>query len=114
MRSRLFLRLAALVLVGAVVAGCASEYVKVAPKPPDQYTRLGPAKGSACGALGFVINWASFVPMGLNSRIERAYANAVASVPGATGLVDVTLEESWAWWIVVTSRCTTVSGVAIK
>jgi hypothetical protein len=52
--------------------------------------------------------------MGLNSRIERAYANAVASVPGATGLVDVTLEESWAWWIVVTSRCTTVSGVAIK
>jgi len=30
--------------------------------------------------------------MWLNGRVQRAYDNAVASVPGATGLIDVTLQ----------------------
>ncbi len=52
--------------------------------------------------------------MGLNSRVERAYADAVASVPGATALVNVTMQENWYWWFLGTTRCVTVSGEAIK
>ncbi len=52
--------------------------------------------------------------MGLDSRIQRAYDRALASVPGATGLVDVTIEESWYWWLLGTSRNVTITGEAIK
>jgi hypothetical protein len=50
----------------------------------------------------------------LNGRIERAYNNAVASVPGATGLIDVTYKEDWYWWILGTARTVTITGEAIK
>ena len=52
--------------------------------------------------------------MGINSRVENAYQNALASVPGATALVDVTMRENWQWWVIGTSRCVTVTGEAIK
>ena len=52
--------------------------------------------------------------MFLNSRIDRAYDNALESVPGATALIDVTFEESWFWWVIGTGRTVTVSGEAIK
>jgi hypothetical protein len=52
--------------------------------------------------------------MGLNTRFHRAYDNAVASVPGATGLVDVTIEESWFWWVIGTARAVTITGEAIR
>ncbi len=55
-----------------------------------------------------------FIPVGLNSRDERAYNAAVASVPGATALVDVTMHENWYWWLLGTARCVTISGEAIK
>jgi hypothetical protein len=52
--------------------------------------------------------------MGINGRVANAYKNAVDSVPGATALVDVTIQEHWAWWLFATSRCVTVTGEAIK
>lgn len=52
--------------------------------------------------------------MGLNSRSDRAYKNAIESVPGATGLINVTYQEDWLWWIIGTSRDVTIKGDAIK
>ena len=52
--------------------------------------------------------------MGLNSRYERAYSDAIAKAPGATGLIDVTLREDWYWWFIGTARCVTLNGEAIK
>jgi hypothetical protein len=52
--------------------------------------------------------------MGLNSRTDRAYKNALSKAPGATALIDVTYDESWFWWIVGTARTVTISGEAIK
>lgn len=52
--------------------------------------------------------------MGLNSRSGKAYDNAVASVPGATGLMNVTYQEDWFWWILGTGRTVTITGDAIK
>lgn len=112
-RSRFGLLLSA-ISVPILFAGCASNFVKVSPTPPVTYSRMGPATGSACGSLGIVATAYYFIPMGLNSRVERAYAKAVASVPGATGLVDVTLQEKWYWWLIGTARCVTVTGEAIK
>lgn len=98
----------------AVLSGCASGFTTVSPTPPQQYTRLGHAEGSACGSLGILATAYYFIPMGLNSRVERAYNNALDSVPGATALVDVTVKEDWMWWVIGTGRCVTVTGEAIK
>ena len=102
------------VAASAVLAGCASGFTTVAPAQPQHYSRLGKASGSACGSLGIIASAYYFIPMGANTRIERAYENAVASVPGATALVDVTVSEDWFWWVIGTARCVTVSGEAIK
>jgi hypothetical protein len=104
------------VLLGCLplIGGCASGLTTIAPQPPAQYEKLGPATGKASGSLGILGTAYYFIPMGLNTRVERAYDNAVASVPGATGLIDVTFEESWYWWIIGTARTVTLSGEAIR
>ena len=97
-----------------LLAGCVSEPVTVAPTPPPTFQRLGTAEGKACGSLGVLATAYYVVPMMLNSRVERAYQRAVASVPGATGLINVTYQEDWFWWLIGTARCVTVTGEAIR
>jgi hypothetical protein len=101
-------------IASLLLSACASTYTNVAPTPPKEFQRLGQAKGSACGSLGILATAYNFVPMALNSRVETAYGNAVASVPEATALVDVTMKEDWYWWVLGTARCVTVTGEAIK
>lgn len=103
-----------LLLCAMLLSGCASGPTMIAPEPPAQYEKLGPATGKASGSLGILATAYYFVPMGLNTRVDRAYDNAVASVPGATGLIDVTIDESWFWWVIGTGRTVTISGVAIR
>jgi hypothetical protein len=86
----------------------------VAPMPPQKYEVIGHAKGEGCGALGLLATAYYAFPMGLNSRVQRAYDEALGSVPGATGLINVQLKEDWAWPILVTTRCTSITGDAIK
>lgn len=104
----------AAVMTSAFLSACVSTSTNVAPMPPKEFQRLGQAKGAACGSLGIVATAYYFVPMALNSRVETAYGNAVASVPGATALVDVTVKEDWYWWVIGEARCVTVTGEAIK
>jgi len=96
------------------LAGCSSAPVMVAPEPSAQFERLGKAEGSSCGALLIFGSALNFLPAGLNERVENAYASALASVPGATGIIDVTMYENWYWWFVGTSRCVTIKGEAVK
>ena len=98
----------------AVIVGCTSGFTTIAPRPPKHYETLGHASGEATGSLGILGTAYYFIPMGLNSRIESAYNNALKSTPGATSLIDVTYEESWYWWLIGTARTVTVSGEAIK
>ena len=104
----------ALLLGATLVGACASEPFNVAPRPPEKYEKLGQASGKACGSLLILATAYNFIPILLNSRVERAYANAVQSVPGATGLVNVTLQEDWTWWIIGSARCVTITGEAIR
>lgn len=97
-----------------LLQACSSAPTMVAPQPPAKYQKLGRAEGQACGALGMVATAYYAIPMGLNSRVERAYAAALESVPGATSLINVEIQEQWTWAVLATARCTTVSGDAIK
>ncbi len=102
-------------------AGCASAYKTVLPTPPDRYQKLGAAKGNACGSMMILAPY-YFIPLvelpfiggTLNKRIENAYQNAIASVPGATALLDVTMQETWYWWVLGSTKCVTISGEAIR
>ncbi len=111
---RFFLTNGSLAALSILISACASGPTLISPQPPAQYESLGPATGEATGSLGILGTAYYFVPMGLNSRVERAYENAVASVPGATGLINVTLEESWYWWLIGTGRRVTITGEAIR
>lgn len=100
--------------LSCLLAGCASEPVSVAPMPPAKYLILGKARGEACGSFGILTPPLYFVPMGLNTRVQKAQQRALASVPGATSLINVELQDDWYWWILASTRCTTISGDAIK
>ncbi|HSD36947.1 MAG TPA: hypothetical protein VLC92_05530 [Rhodocyclaceae bacterium] len=97
-----------------ILSACSSNPVNIAPLPPVKYEVLGKAKGEGCGSLGFLATAYYFVPMGINGRVEKAYQAALDSVPGATSLVNVEIDEIWAWWVIGTMRCTTITGDAIK
>lgn len=97
-----------------LLSACSSAPTMVSPTPPENYEVLGPTEGSATGSLGIVSTAYYVIPMGLNSRTERAYSRAIEKVPGATGLIDVSYHESWAWWLIGTARTVTIQGTAIK
>lgn len=102
-----------IILSTMLAAGCSSDPMKIAEPSKAGREVLGHAQGSACGSL--LLGWPvySFIPAGINSRVERAYERALNSVPGATGLTNITIEDSWAWWLLGISRCFTVEGEAI-
>jgi len=95
-------------------SGCSSHQVMIEKAPPAKYEKIGVAKGEGTGSLGLAATAYYFIPMGLNSRSERAYDNALQSVPGATSLINITYQEDWFWWILGTGRTVTITGDAIK
>lgn len=97
-----------------LLSGCSSHNVTIAPAQPEKYEVLGKAEGTGSGSLGIISTAYNFIPMGLNSRTERAYDNAVTSVPGATGLINVSYQEDWMWWLIGTARNVTIKGDAIR
>ena len=101
-------------IAGLIVSGCASTYTNIAPTPPEEYQIIGSATGSSTGSLGILSTAYNFVPMGLNSRIDKAYQDALSKHPEATGLIDVTYQEDWYWWFIGTARTVTIQGTAIK
>jgi hypothetical protein len=108
------MRLGAGLILGIGLLGCASTPQNVSPMPPMKYEVLGKASGKACGSLGILATGYHFIPMGVNSRVEKAYQNALSSVPGATGLINVEVQEDWYWWFIGTARCVRISADAIK
>lgn len=98
----------------ALLSGCASQFTNIAPLPPEKFEKLGHAEGKACGTMLIDGTAWNFIPVMLNSRVERAYQAALESVPGSTALVNTTMEEYWIWWYIGTTRCTTITGEAIR
>jgi hypothetical protein len=111
----MFIRLSAIALLaGALLTACASGHTTISATPPAKYEKLGKVTGTATGSLGIGGTAYYFIPMGLNSRVERAYQDALSKAPGATGLIDVSYQETWFWWVIGTARNVTITGEAIK
>lgn len=108
------MKIAMLIVVLVFLAACSSGNVVITKPPQENYQKLGKTEGSACGTMGVISTAYNFLPILLNDRYERAYKEAIEKVPGATALIDVTLEESWFWWVIGTTRCATVTAEAIK
>ena len=98
----------------SILPGCSSGSRTIVLTPPAKYVMLGAAKGKGSGAIGILNPVYHFIPVGINSRVETAYENALKSVPGATSLIDVTYQENWFWIVVGTTRTVTITGQAIK
>ena len=105
---------ACLLSATAFLGGCSSGFTNVAPTPPQNYQVLGQTTGTGCGSLGVLATAYYVIPMGLNSRVENAYVDAISKVPGATSLINVTIKEDWYWWLIGTARCVTLTGEAVK
>ncbi len=111
-----------LMIAFMAATGCASTYKTVLPTPPDDYQKLGEAKGKACGSMMILATTFNFIPVvelpflggKLNERVENAYQNAIDSVPGATALLNVTMQENWFWWVLGSTKCVTITGEAIR
>jgi hypothetical protein len=97
-----------------MVTGCASPMTTIAKTPPARYEVLGKATGKAKGTMLLFDGLLTWMPVMLNTRVERAYNQALCSVPGATGLINVTLQENWCWWLIGSTRAVTITGDAIK
>ncbi len=105
---------ALLSLALAASSACASGWVDLSPVPPASYANLGPAEGEACATYALALPWHQILAFGASDRLLRARDAAIASVPDATGLVDVTLQERWAYWGLFSRRCAIVRGDAIR
>lgn len=97
-------RSAVLVALAAVWAGCSGPLVKIAPEPPARYEVTAAGRGSACGFSLFGI-----IPIGTNSRAQRAYDVALKASGGA-GLTDVKVTERWYYAYVGEVFCTDIEG----
>jgi len=97
-----------------LVGGCAGNYVKIAPRASETYENLGPVEGSGCGTMLFLSTAYNFIPVNLNERVDDAYKEALGKVPGATGLINVSYSETWFWWVLGTTRCTKITGEAVR
>lgn len=88
--------------------------VNVFPLPPAHYQILGRVEGMGCGTLALVGLVVNFIPFNDSDRLERAYRLAVGTLPGTTSLINVDVREDWFWWGLATTRCTLVTGDAIR
>ena len=111
---RVLKRFVAAPLVALLSAGCASDWVNVAPLPPEQYKQLGAAEAEACGLRLLALPWHQVLSKGMNTRLQEAYDAAVAGVPGATALIDVTFQERWSYGIILSEHCVAIRGEAIR
>lgn len=101
-------RVAALLVVLALAA-CSSAplTIQTASIGPNERI-LGDVNGSAVGLMLFQI-----VPIGQNSRFDRAYASALSHTPGATRIVNPTIRENWFWAYLLNGYVFHVSGTAV-
>lgn len=91
-----------------IISGCTSTGTVIVRNPPENPTKLGRVEGTATGAV------CGLIPIAANSRTERAYAAALAKAPGATALMDVTLQENWYTFYLGTLQVVTITGEAVK
>lgn len=90
------------------ICGCASVPLKLPNVDTQNYEVLGEGSASAVGIMLF-----NFIPIGQNTRFERAYQAAVDSKEGDQ-LLNPVIHEQWFWGFILNGYKTTVRGTVIK
>lgn len=93
---------------------CSSDHIVIQRLQTGEEKTLGKVKGTACGFLGVLVPWYYFIPIEQNSKVGKAYNYAVQQIPGARGLKNITIEETWFWAVLGITQCMTISGDAIQ
>ena len=101
----------AVIIVAATVlvlnAGCSSNVVRVGPRPAPDATLGQNVEASGCGLL-----FLDLFPIGVNSRTERAYKNAVGT---GSGLADTQIRNYWFYFPFLGNvLCTTIKGTVVR
>ncbi len=80
----------------AIAAACSSVPLRIPGAELEAgEVAHGQVTGESTGVMLFQI-----IPIGQNDRFQEAYERAMLSAPGATRLIDVTIQESWFWaWL---------------
>jgi hypothetical protein len=103
-------RVLGLLVVVLVVAGCSGIPLRIPGEgigPGEE--PMGHVTGEATGVMLF-----QCIPIGQNDRFQSAYQRALISAPGATRLVDVTIQENWFWAWLLNGYQFKLSGTAVR
>ncbi len=101
-----------LVLIIISITGCSSGFKTISPDLttyPQGIKKLGHVEGKACGSI-----IANLIPAAFNTRVERAYKDALSQKPEATAIINTSMDENWIWWYFGLTRCVIIEGEAIK
>ena len=103
-------RVLGLMVMVLVLAGCSGIPLRIPGEgiAPGEES-MGPVTGEATGVMLF-----QCIPIGQNDRFQSAYQRALMSAPGATRLVDVTIQEDWFWAWVLNGYQFKLTGTAVR
>lgn len=96
------------VLLALLLAGCASEPLRIPTVTRTDYQVLGEGKGKSTGLMLF-----GLIPIGQNQRFVKAYDKAVQSMNG-DALINPVLTEHWFWGYVLDGYSTKIEGTVIR
>lgn len=101
-------------LIFTHLENCTSDPIILQPTLTGSEKNLGTVKGQACGFLGILSPEYYFFPIGQNTKMERAYNEALRQRPGSKAIKNITIEEYWFWAVLGVTQCVTLSGEAIQ
>ncbi|PJZ54611.1 hypothetical protein [Leptospira adleri] len=93
---------------------CSSDPIVLQPTLTGTEKNLGSVRGQACGFLGILSPEYYFFPIGQNTKMERAYKEALRQRPGSKAIKNITIEEYWFWAVLGVTQCVTLTGEAIQ
>ncbi|MBM9575967.1 hypothetical protein JWG45_02265 [Leptospira sp. 201903070] len=102
------------IFIFAQFQSCSSDPILLQPTLNGTEKNLGNVRGQACGFLGFLDPYYYFFPIGQNTKMERAYKEALRQIPGSKSIKNITIEEYWFWAVLGVTQCLTISGEAIQ
>lgn len=102
-------KLLATITAACLLTACAGAPVSLGTRITD--VPVGdsrPITAEACGMQLLL-----FIPIGVNSRLERAYSSLQSQAAGAV-ITDVQVKERWVYRFVGTSYCTELQASAVQ
>ena len=97
-----------LCVVVLLLVGCSSIPVQMGPDRDRKFEVVGPSTGTASGFMLF-----QFIPIMQNSKIDRAYREAVNN-RGGDAIINPKISESWYWAYIGNGYTTTIEGDVIR